>query len=169
MADLTSRHRVQPALLDRLTDDDPSAHTESTDHREFSLARLRDSVRRDLGYLLNATQLASVVDLGAYPEVERSTVNFGIPDLAGHPASTVDRPAIVRLIRQAILQFEPRLLKQSLKVQMAPSADAPEPNALRFDIDAELWAQPLPIRLRLRMDLSLEDGEAEITELSSEG
>jgi type VI secretion system protein ImpF len=169
VGDLTSKIRLQPSLLDRLTDEEPSARTESFDRREFSLSRLRDSVRRDLAYLLNATQLSALVDLSAYPEVERSTINFGIPDLAGHTSSTIDRPAIVRLIRRAIIDFEPRLLKQTLKVQVSGDANKHEPNALQFDIDAELWSQPLPLRLRLRMDLSLEDGEAEITEVASGG
>ena len=36
------------------------------------------------------------------------------------------------------------------------------PNALVFTIEAELWAQPLPLRLFLRTDLDLETGEVAV-------
>jgi type VI secretion system protein ImpF len=169
LGDLTPKDRLQPSLIDRLTDDEPGTRSEAPERRTLSLGRLRESVRRDLAHLLNATQLAAVVDLSAFPEVERSTLNYGIPDLAGHTASTLDRATLVRLIRRAITDFEPRLLKQSLKVHITVNPDKHEPNALRFDIEADLWSQPLPLRLRLRTDLSLEDGEAHLTEVAVGG
>lgn len=166
MGELTPKDRLQPSLLDRLTDDDPTSRVEGPDQRVLSLARLRESVRRDLGFLLNATHLAAVRDLRDYPEVERSTLNYGIADLAGRPASTIDRGALVRLVRRAILDFEPRLLGPSLKVHITVNPDKSDPNALRFDVEADLWSQPLPLRLHLRTDLSLEDGEAQVTEVA---
>jgi len=42
------------------------------------------------------------------------------------------------------------------------------PNAMSFGIEAELWSQPLPLRLYLRTELNLEDGEARVTEVSME-
>ena len=37
-------------------------------------------------------------------------------------------------------------------------------NALVFHIEAELWAQPLPLRLFLRTEIDLENGGAVVTE-----
>lgn len=164
MAELTPAERLQPSLLDRLTDDEPTARVEGPDKRTLSFARLRESVRRDLGFLLNSTHLAAIQDLQDYPQVERSTLNYGIPDLAGRPASTVDAGSVARVVRRSILDFEPRLLASSLKVQVTVSPERFAPNALRLEIEAQLWSEPVPLRLRWRADLSLEDGEAQVVE-----
>jgi type VI secretion system protein ImpF len=40
-------------------------------------------------------------------------------------------------------------------------------NAMCFTIEAELWAQPLPLRLFLRTDLDLETGEVSVAEVTT--
>ena len=45
MAELTSKERLQPSLLDRLTDDEPDKTQESRDQRVLSANRLRECVR----------------------------------------------------------------------------------------------------------------------------
>jgi type VI secretion system protein ImpF len=87
VADLTPKERLQPSLLDRLADDEPDKRQESADKRILSLQRLREGVRRDLTWLLNTPNLATVQDLENYPEVAGSTLNFGIPDLAGRTST----------------------------------------------------------------------------------
>jgi type VI secretion system protein ImpF len=164
--ELAPKERLQPCLLDRLTDEEPDQLRESAEKRYVSLKRLRESVRRDLGYLLNSTHLAAVQDLSAYPEVERSTLNYGIPDLSGRPASTIDKGILARQLRRAITEFEPRLLKSTLKVQVITDPEQHNANALRFDIEADLWCEPAPIHLYLRTKLDLEDGEARVSELA---
>jgi len=67
-----AQDRVQPSLLDRLTDDDPTNRREARDMRGFSLARLREAVLRDLSWLMNASQLAATQDLSPYPHVASS-------------------------------------------------------------------------------------------------
>src|SRR5438105_3498426 len=106
MAELTPKERLQPSLLDRLTDDEPEKRQEARDKRILSPNKLRESVRRDLSWLFNTVNLAATDDLDDYPEVQRSTVNFGLPDLAGRTASSVDRAALERLLRRAIWDFE---------------------------------------------------------------
>jgi type VI secretion system protein ImpF len=165
--ELAPKERLQPSLLDRLTDDDPENRREGPDRRFLSMQRLRESVRRDLGFLLNATHLGSVQDLSEYPEVERSTLNYGIPDLAGRPVSTIDKGMLAASVRQSIIDFEPRLLRSSVKVNVASDIEEHSPNALRFDIEADLWCEPLPVRLHLRTKLDLEDGEARVTETAA--
>jgi type VI secretion system protein ImpF len=167
VAELVPSERLQPSLLDRLTDDQPDQVRESGEKRVLSSERLRDSVRRDLAWLLNTANLGSVRDLSDYPEVERSTLNFGIPDLTGKTASSVDAAALVRIIRRAILEFEPRLLRNTVKVKVLKS-DAADVNAVCFGIEADLWAQPLPLRLYLRTEVNLEDGEARVMEVAGD-
>jgi type VI secretion system protein ImpF len=167
MAELTPKERLQPSLLDRLTDDEPDNRRESTESRVLSPYRLRESVRRDLTWLFNTTNLAAVQDLSDYPEVDRSTVNFGIADLAGRAASGVDEASLARLLRRAIAEYEPRLLPDTVKVRAVVDPELHGANTLRFHIEAELWSQPLPLRLYLRADLDLEDGEARVTEVAA--
>ena len=52
MGELTSRERLQPSLLDRLSDDDREQVVEPRDKRVLSMRDLRKAVLRDLGWLL---------------------------------------------------------------------------------------------------------------------
>jgi type VI secretion system protein ImpF len=57
MAELLPQERLQPSLLDRLTDDAPESKDESRDKRVLNLAQLRAGVMRDLSWLLNTVHL----------------------------------------------------------------------------------------------------------------
>jgi type VI secretion system protein ImpF len=168
MAELTQKERLQPSLLDRLTDDDPHLQTESREKRFLTPARLRECVRRDLAWLLNTTNLASLEDLAAAPDVQNSVLNYGMPDLAGRTVSGVDSRLLERLLHQAIVNFEPRLLKGSLKVKLFVDDEKMSHNAMCFDIEAQLWAQPLPLRLFMRTEIDLENGGVSVTDLGGQ-
>jgi type VI secretion system protein ImpF len=169
MAELTPKERLQPSLLDRLTDNEPDRKLEGRDRRVLSPQRLRESVRRDLSWLFNTTNLASVEDLDEYPEVARSTLNYGLPDLSGKTVSGVHAPTLEKLVRRAIWEFEPRLLKNSVRVKVVQDAQNYSHNAIVLLIEAELWAQPIPLRLFLRTDVDFETGEVEVSEVSPQG
>jgi len=164
MAELTNKERLQPSLLDRLTDDEPGRATESREERVLSPARLRESVRRDLSWLFNSTHLQAMRDLREFPWVARSVLNFGIPDVTGRTVAGLDTAGLEQTVRQAILDFEPRLLRPSLRVRLVMDEQQMNHNALAFDIEADLWAQPLPLRLYLRTAFDLESGRVEVTE-----
>ena len=165
MADLTPRERLQPSLLDRLTDDDPTGKLEPREKRVLTPSQLRECVRRDLTWLFNTTQAGSTIPkLGGAPLAAGSVVNFGIPDLAGRTASTVDLAALERLLRQAIWDFEPRLVRGSVRVKGIVDAREMSHNAVSFTIEAELWAQPMPLQLFLRTQVDLEDGRVRVSE-----
>jgi type VI secretion system protein ImpF len=164
VAELTQKERLQPSLLDRLTDDEPQQQVESRDRRVLSPARLRECVRRDLTWLLNTTHLQAVQSLREYPSANSSVINFGMPDLTGQTASSVDLRALERVLVQVIGAFEPRLLKSSVKVRLFADETKMSHNALVFDIEAELWAQPLPLRLFLRTEIDLENGGVVVSE-----
>src|ERR1051325_9217024 len=91
MAELASRERLQPALLDRLTDEEPdNRQPEPREARVINRARFRQAVLRDLAWLLTATRIASAEEPEGLPHVEGSVVNFGMPPLSGETASTID-------------------------------------------------------------------------------
>jgi type VI secretion system protein ImpF len=164
MAELTSQERLQPSLLDRLTDDAPDRIQESRDQRVFSIDRLRQSVLRDLGWLLNTSNVEQLRDLSAYPEVRKSVINFGVPDLAGSMISTTDLDRLERTITQAILDFEPRIMPNSLRVKATLNDHTQSHNTLMFQIEGDLWSQPLPLQLYLSTTLDLESGQVVVSE-----
>jgi type VI secretion system protein ImpF len=157
MAELTSQERLQPSLLDRLTDEEPNKKVESREQRILSTSKLRDCVVRDLLILLNTCHLAATEDLDAHPEIAGSVVNFGIPDLTGVTASSVDARGLERALRQAIWDFEPRILRNTLKVVIR-TADEVGPQALVCEVEGEIWGDPTPVHISLQTQLNLDTG-----------
>lgn len=158
------RQHLQPALLDRLTDREPEKQEESRTRRVISLKRLRESVIRDLGWLFNTAALSVTEDLSAYPYVEHSVLNYGIPDLSGKISSSLDTRELERAVRQAIWDFEPRILRNTLRVRADVEQDAMNRSCLTFEIEGELWAHPAPTRLFLKTEVDLENGNVAMSE-----
>ena len=87
MPELMPQERLQPALLDRLTDDEPGKTQEPPERRVMSKGRLREAVLRDLAWLFNATRLESNMDMSRAPAARRSVINFGLPAFSGRCAT----------------------------------------------------------------------------------
>jgi type VI secretion system protein ImpF len=162
MAELSQKERLQPSLLDRLADDAPEKEQESREQRVLSLNKLRQCVLRDLAWLLNTSTLDTHQNLDEYPLVSHSVLNYGIHDLVGTTLSSAEVPEIQQQIRQVIWDFEPRILPESVVVKVTVSDSHMSQNALAFDIEGDLWAQPLPLRMYLRTELDLETGSMNI-------
>jgi type VI secretion system protein ImpF len=164
VAELTPQERLQPALLDRLTDDEPGKTAESREQRVLSLPRLKAALLRDLAWLLNTGRLETLEDLEQYPEVRRSVLNYGIPDLTGLAIAGADTAAIERALREAIALFEPRIEAQTLRVSVQTNENALGRTAMVFRIEGELWARPTPQALYLKTEVDLETGDVTVTE-----
>jgi type VI secretion system protein ImpF len=164
MAELAPRERLQPSLLDRLTDDEPDQAVEARERRVLSLRTLRQGVLRDLAWLLNTTNLLSVGGAPRLPWLAGSVINYGMPDMSGASLANMHIGDLERAIRQAIWDFEPRLIRSSVQVKALPSQDAI--TKLTFEIQADLWAQPYPERLFLKTELDLDSAHVSLTELS---
>lgn len=159
--------RLQPALLDRLRDDDPTNSKEPVESRVLSRGSLREAVLRDLSWLFNTAQLGSSESLEAFPEARRSVLNFGLPVISGQTISSVDPVVLESQVRQAILDHEPRILSKTLRVE-ALMSDSPieQHNQISFRITGQLWAQPVPLELMLHTDIDLETGRVDVRELA---
>ncbi|WP_460046440.1 type VI secretion system baseplate subunit TssE [Pseudomonas sp. S2_H01] len=160
-SNLTSRDRLQPSLLDRLTDEEPGNLQESADKRVLSLNQLKASVLRDLTWLLNTTSLLTA-DATQHTPAGTSVINYGLPALAGNSVSSIDVSILESLIHQAIATFEPRILRNTLRVRAQTLPDQMNHNALSFEIEGDLWAQPVALPLLLRTDLDLESGHVQV-------
>ncbi len=161
MAEALSRDRLYPSLLDRLVDEEPGRTTEPRENRSATLQRLRDNVLRDLNWLFNATQ--SSIDFDDDPLLVGSVINYGMPPLAGRPASQYDLGELTRVLREVILRFEPRIIAHTLKVS-AERASADSHNVLGFRIEGQLWSQPIPLEIFMRTEIDLESGMTQVVE-----
>lgn len=162
MADRMLLERLQPSLLDRLTDDAPEERVEPAAKRVIDVNRLREITRRDLGWLLNTSNIESEHDLEGRPNVARSVLNYGIPELAGSIATIGRAVEIRQAIRQAIERFEPRIIPETLEVDMRQE-NVGSGAVISFDIRGELWAEPVPVDLYLRTALDVTTGEVTVS------
>ena len=167
MAELTPLERLQPALLDRLIDDAPDKKLEPREARVLSRQRFRQAVLRDLAWLFNASRLSPDPTLAACEHAQHSVINFGLPSMSGETASTFDVVALEASIRQAIVDFEPRIDASTLIVEAKVSqVSLDHHNQLQVQIRGSMWAQPVPIELLLRTDVDLETGQVAVHDLS---
>lgn len=165
MPSLTAQERLQPSLLDRLLDDEPDHRKESLEDRVMTKQALRQAVLRDLGWLFNVTNLSDELEPDRYPQSIKSVVNFGLPPLSGQYASTVQRSSIERAIRDAILEFEPRLLGHTVQVELIMDRSVLDMhNQVSVRIRGMLWAQPVPLEILLRTEIDLEEGRIQVME-----
>ena len=137
MAELTPTERLQPCLLDRLTDDDPKSSQESRNSRVISLQRYREAVL----------------------EVMRSVLNYGTRDLTGLLSSSLNIGELEQHIAEAIRLFEPRIIPHSLVVKAITDPERINSNILAFEIRGDLWARPLPDQLFIKTEIDLDTGQ----------
>lgn len=159
MAELTPTERLQPCLLDRLTDDEPTKSAESRDRRVFTARQLREAVLRDLSWLLNTAQRLGPDDREAAPEVYTSVLNYGVPDLTGVTSGGLDIGALEKTLTRAIRAFEPRIIPGTLKIVASVNESEMSGNALVFEVRGDLWAQPVPEPLYMKTEVDLETGQ----------
>jgi type VI secretion system protein ImpF len=162
----TPQEQLQPALLDRLTDDEPDKKLEPRQQRVISKRRMREAVLRDLAWLFNTTRLDPDMDPVTLPYARRSVINFGLPALSGQTASSIEVTDLERAVRQAILDFEPRILPATLRVRTLESGNFDHHNVIGVEISGQLWSQPIPIDLLVRTEIDLESGQVEVADLA---
>jgi type VI secretion system protein ImpF len=161
----SNRDRINPSLLDRLTDEAPGSAGSARAGQSVTLSELRQSVLRDLNWLFNATQSLRPAELEPYPHVRNSVLNYGLPPLSGLTASCLDVAQLERALKQAIKDFEPRMLPDSVSVKAHLAQDSLDHhNLVSLHIEGLLWAQPVPVELLLRTRLDLESGQNRVDE-----
>jgi len=157
VAELTPSEKLQPCLLDRLTDDEPLVQVESRNQRVISQARYRAGVLRDLQWLFNTSAHLPIEGsrpfrIQNYPEAERSVINFGTRQLCG--LTVPHMRELEQHLANAIQVFEPRILSRTVTVH----ADQ-ERNIITFEWDGELWGNERPEYLHVKTEVDLETGQ----------
>jgi type VI secretion system protein ImpF len=152
-------------MLDRLTDNTPSQKREQSDQQTLTMAQLRQAVLRDLAWLLNTTNLSSLEDLSATPLSAQSTLNYGIPGFAGMIESSSRIVVLERELADAIRRYEPRIRPETLRVRARGSSMGGANPAMVFEIEGELWAQPVPVHMFLQTAIEIETRLAVVSEV----
>jgi len=173
MAEMNSRDRLQPSLLDRLIDNEPRQSRESLEARVLSRQQLRMAVLRDLSWLFNETRLEPEAqsdnkeELALWRSVDharRSVVNFGMPAFSGVTLSSMDTYAIEQAVVEAIRTFEPRIDPATLSVQ-GQIDHGNHHNSMQLVIRGQMWSQPVPLELLLAADVDVETGNTRVREM----
>ena len=159
MAELPTMEKIQPCLLDRLTDHAPEKKEESSYERVMSISRYRDGVLRDLRWLLSASRHSDEEDLQSYPALRSSTLNYGVRSLCGRLSNSTSGGVLEREITAAIEMFEPRIAPESLVVEMKEDTSTRSKNELVIEIRGDLWARPMPEEFLIKTKIDLETGE----------
>lgn len=101
-------------LFDRLIDEDPASAQEIRPLRVLSLPELKESVRRELGRLLNTR---CPIPGSAVEGMDRTVINYGIPDFTSYsPQNPDDQSKLAKSMRHAIEAFEPRLRNVTVSI-----------------------------------------------------
>lgn len=161
MADKTLAERLQPSLLDRLTDHEPSSVKESRASRVIDVVRLREIIQRDLSWLLNTSNIENTFDPEVFPHVARSVLNYGLSEVSGAFSTSERAELIRRSIERAIAAHEPRIIEGSVDVTLTPEDNGGD-MMVSLNIRADMWAQPLPLELYLRSKVDVTTGEVSV-------
>jgi type VI secretion system protein ImpF len=143
MAAGRSDTRLRPSLLDRLIL--PLAWDRGDRGRTIGVTELRDSLQRDLGWLLNTYCPLAGGELDGLPEAQSSNLAYGLSDFSSVSWSDeVQLKAIAREIEEAIRRFEPRLRASSVRVLPIAADKEKIPRELpHFRIEAVLDVDPV--------------------------
>lgn len=152
--------RVTPSLLDRLVDLEPRSSQEAPKSRSNSLHELKQSVQRDLEWLLNTRAYAGVID-ERLEEVNKSVAVYGLPDFTGIGAeSHIEQKRMADALKTALTNFEPRFIDLRVTLEPINTTD----KSLTFRIEANLNVEPSPEPIAFDTVLEMGSGDFKVIE-----
>jgi type VI secretion system protein ImpF len=152
MARAKAENLVTQSLIDRLCDVEEWPTT-----RHSSMRVYRESVKRDVEYLLNSRR-PPIPTLQAYPKAAVSVVNYGLPDINSYSDSGTDQNALLTSIVQTLRNYEPRI--QNLRVFVSRAETLTR--SLRFHIEGQIQFDTVIEDIQFDTVLELTRGEYEV-------
>lgn len=151
-----------------------SEKTETGDGQITDRARMRregvseDELRRqlqaDLASLMNTVQLASASSLEGADHVAHSIINYGFRDLSSVGSKDLNTPNVIASIRQSLIDFEPRLIPQSIDVRVT-NAEGGTNQRLSLHVEAEMMGDPVDVPLDFDAEVDLGAGKLSMSKL----
>jgi type VI secretion system protein ImpF len=105
---------------------------------------LKADLTADLIAMVETISLNSSMDLADLPAVRRSVLNYGLDDLTSITLGSESVDRIGANLRQALLDFEPRLSAATLVVERQEHDDDLD-QRVRFQIRADMICRPFDI------------------------
>lgn len=121
-------------------------------------AELRAAVARDLEVLMNTINLASSLEISEFPEVSRSILNYGFPDVVHR---SIDEGSVVEVgdeIETVLIHYEPRLVSGSVIVGRDERTEEGDLK-VRFLVRASLRYNSYNIPVEFVAELERESGK----------
>jgi type VI secretion system protein ImpF len=152
MARAKAENLVTQSLIDRLCDVEDWPTT-----RHSSMRVYRESVKRDVEYLLN-TRRPPMPELQGYPKAAMSVVNYGLPDINSYSDAGNDQNMLLASMIQTLRNFEPRIHNLRVFVGRADTLT----RSLRFHIEGQIQFDTSVEDIQFDTVLELTRGEYEV-------
>lgn len=132
---------LRGSILDRLINERPDQEKENEKQRHQLINEIKDGVRRDLEQLLN-TRYRAISPPQHCHELEKSLVNYGLPDLnTFNFVNGSSREQFCLIVEEHIKNFEPRFKSVTVCI---PDDSSLMGDCLNFRIEAIMYADPAP-------------------------
>lgn len=140
--------------------------TSARKQRRFGVSEteLRQHLEADLAALLNTIHLEAICPLDDTPHVADSIVNYGFRDLSGLGKVALNTPAVVATLRESLIRFEPRLIAESLDVQIRDTSNG-KTHHLAVFVTAEMLGDPVDVSLDFDAEIDLGAGKMSLSHL----
>jgi type VI secretion system protein ImpF len=144
---------ITQSLVDRLTDTD-----QWPDTRSASIAMYRDSMKRDLEWLLN-TRKPVLPELENYPATAASVLNYGLPDLHSFDGSGgKEHNTLTAALEKCIRTYEPRIGQPRVFLVRTDMLS----RSLRFHIEGQIIYENMDEEIKFDTVLETISGEYEV-------
>ncbi len=136
----------------------------ATSRRSLSDGALRSLLAEDLSNLLNTIDFESGAPelTEGLDRVRTSILNYGLPDISNRTAGEVRLREIKAELRDALLRYEPRLLKRGMEIT---ETDEKSEDKVSFLVRADMRADPVPTSVEFVTDIEFDTGEIRVSRL----
>lgn len=153
-----------PSLFDRLTDLEPKKYNSPTLGYQFDIKLYKNSILRDILFILNTTNLQSYINHKLNEEcIQKSTINFGTTAFSGNNLSDINWFEFEKDIENCLRDFEPRLDPETIKVDILLNEKNSD-RLLVVKIYGVLKLTPYTEELFLKTSMDIELGTFELLE-----
>ena len=128
---------------------------------------LRALIEADLEALFATVRLESSVDLTDAPHVARSILNYGFRDLSSLSQTAIGRSDVVGSLRQSLIDHEPRLVPQTVVVELDKTGNARD-QRIGLKVSADLMGDPVDIPVDFSAEIDTGGGKMQIGRLRVE-
>ena len=144
---------ITQSLVDRLTDTEQWPET-----RAASIAMYRESMKRDLEWLLN-TRKPVIPELEMYPVTAASVLNYGLPDLHSFDGSGGrEHNALTVALEKCVRTYEPRISQPRVFLTRTDLLS----RSLRFHIEGQILFENMEEDVKFDTVLEMLSGEYEV-------